>query len=109
MSRAGSFHSMIRSRSSSLVAAVAVSAVVLYGLAGHGLLHIESQDGIAGAAAGLCLVLVTMLGCIAVPRPEVLWKAVVTVGPRAHGGPPEPPRADGRARASPVTLQRFRN
>ncbi len=100
---------MIRARSRSLVAAIAVSAVILYGLAGHGLLHMNGQEGMAGAAAGLCLLLMTALGYIAVPKPEVPRKAMVTAGPRARGRLPEPPPAEGRARASPVALQRFRN
>ena len=98
---------MIRSRS--LVAAIAVSAVILYGLAGHGLLHMNGKEGMAAAAAGLCLLLMTALGYIAVPKPEVPRKAVVTAWPRARGRLPAPPGAEGRARASPVALQRFRN
>ena len=97
---------MIRARSRSLVAAIAVSAVILYGLAGHGLPHMNGQEGMA---AGLCLLLMTVLGYIAVPKPEVPRKAMVTAGPRARGRLPAPPPAEGRARASPVAPQRFRN
>ena len=100
---------MTRARSRSAVATIAVSVVVLYLLAGHGLLHANVPEGMTGAAASLCLVLVTVLGCIAVPKPEELRNSVATASLTGLGSLLEPPPADGRARASPVALQRFRN
>ena len=100
---------MTSARSRSLVVTIAVSVVVLYLLAGHGLLHVNGPEGMAGAAASLCLVLVTVLGCIAVPKPEELRNSVATASATALGRLPEPPPVDGRARASPAALQRFRN
>jgi hypothetical protein len=62
----------------------------------------------AGVAAGLCLLLVTALGCIAAPKPErhLLPVPSVEMRPVFASVPHQP---DGRARASPRILQRFRN
>jgi hypothetical protein len=92
-----------------LLAAIAVAAILSYGLLGHGLPQLSAHDGMAGAAAGLCLLLVTVLGYAATPKPEAHQPAVVgEPAPRYGGRPPRPP-LDGRARASPSALQRFRN
>ena len=92
-----------------LAASVATATILLYALAGHGLHDLTADDGVSSAAAGLCLLLVTVVVYVAVVRPEVFRQAVVAVGPPTHLAPPEPLRADRRARASPVALQRFRN
>jgi hypothetical protein len=93
----------------SLLAATAVAAVLAYGLSGHGPPQMSSHDGMAGAAAGLCLLLATALGFAATPKPDVPRTPRLRDGaPIAGGSPPDAP-VDGRARASPSALQRFRN
>ncbi len=64
----------------SLLAATAVAAVLSYGLAGHGLPQMSSHDGMAGAAAGLCLLLATALGFAAIPTPNAHHTPVSTGG-----------------------------
>ncbi|MBA3716854.1 MAG: hypothetical protein H0W87_01325 [Actinobacteria bacterium] len=88
------------------LATIAVAAILLYGFAGHGPLYMN-QDGMTGAA-GICLLVVTLLGCVAAARPEahrfpLSIAAVLSVGADVPRSP------DGRARASPRILQRFRN
>jgi hypothetical protein len=100
---------MSTARIRSGLAATAVVAVLSYGLTGHGLPEMVSHDGIAGATAGLCLLLVTVLGLAAAPKPETNHAAVVTDAVPWFVDPPPPPPLDGRARASPSALQRFRN
>ena len=93
----------------SLLAATAIAAVLSYGLSGHGLAHIGSHDGMAGAAAGLCLLLATALAFAATPKPDVARTPLLReVAPVTVGSPPDAP-LDGRVRASPSALQRFRN
>jgi hypothetical protein len=91
----------------SLLAGIAAATVLAYAAAGHGLPQVSSHDGMAGSTIGLCLLLVTVLGLVAVPRPPGRPR-------RFHGHPVPAPRAtpapappDGRARASPSALQRF--
>jgi len=91
-----------------LLAAIAVAAVLVYGLSGHGMPQM-GHDGMAGAAAGLCLLLATAVAYAAAPKPPAHYPRVVEgtaafYVPAAPGAP-----LDGRARASPVALQRFRN
>lgn len=100
---------MLMRRVRLVLAATTAGATLSYGVAGHTLAHAESHDGMAGAAAGLCLLLAT-----------ALW---FTVGPKPAGERSSPVHSavpglvvlqvafalDGRARASPSTLQRFRN
>jgi hypothetical protein len=91
-----------------LLAAIAVAAVLGYGLSAHGMSQM-SHDDMAGAAAGLCLLLATAVAYAAARKPAAHHPAVVvhaasTYVPAPPGAPP-----DGRARASPVALQRFRN
>ena len=92
-----------------VLAATAVGATLSYGLAGHALAQVESHDGMAGAAAGLCLLLATALGLALAPKPApessfpVRAAAPVVVSLEAAAP------VDGRARASPSALQRFRN
>jgi hypothetical protein len=100
---------MSAGRVRSLLAATAVAAVLSYAVAGHGVPQMSSHDGMAGTAAGLCLLLATALAFTAMPRPElehapVAGEAVAIV---VDSPPPAPP--DGRGRASPAALQRFRN
>lgn len=90
-----------------LLAITAVAAVGFYGLASHG--PMTSHDGAMGATAGLCLLLATVLLYTATPRPEPPYSYVVRE--RLATAVASPPRrsVDGRARASPSALQRFRN
>jgi hypothetical protein len=93
----------------SLLATTAVAAVLSYGLSGHSLPQMSSHDGMAGAAAGICLLLATALAFVATPRPDAQPSPVVSEPtPLAVPSPPDAP-LDGRARASPRTLERFRN
>jgi hypothetical protein len=101
-------------RARSLLAATAVAAVLSYGLvghglAGHGLPQMSSHDGMAGAAAGLCLLLATALGFAVMQSPKAHHTPVrPELAPIAVSSPPDAP-LDVGARASPSTLQRFRN
>jgi hypothetical protein len=93
----------------SLLAATAVAAVLSYGLAGHGLPQMSGHDGMAGASAGLCLLLATALGFAAAATPGPLHTPVLREAATiAVGLAPRAP-LDVRARASPSALQRFRN
>jgi hypothetical protein len=99
---------MLSVRIRSLLAATAVAAVLSYGFFGHG--HsLTSHEGMAGATTGLCLLLVTVLGFAATARPEAHHPAVVVDEARTYVAPQPRPPLDGRARASPRALQRFRN
>jgi hypothetical protein len=100
---------MSAGRIRSLLAVTAVAAVLSYGLSGHGLPQMSSHDGMAGAAAGLCLLLATALVFAAVPKPASPRTPLLReAAPIAIAAPPDAP-LDGRARASPRALQRFRN
>lgn len=100
---------MITLRIRSLLATTAVAAVLSYGLSGHGLPQMSSHDGMAGAAAGFCLLLVTVLGSVGMPKPDAYVPAVFTDALQSYAYPAPRPPVDGRARASPSILQRFRN
>ena len=100
---------MSAGRVRSLLAATAVAAVLSYGLAGHGLPQMSSHDGMAGAAAGLCLLVATALGFAAMRTLEAQQTPVVREAVAITAAPPPPVPLDGRARASPAALQRFRN
>jgi hypothetical protein len=100
---------MTTARIRSLLAAIAVAAILSYGLSAHGVPQMGSHDGMAGAAAGLCLLLVTVLGYVATPNARARRPAVVGDATPTYVGPPPRPPLDGRARASPRALQRFRN
>ncbi len=100
---------MTGTRIRSLLAATAVAAVLSYGLSGHSLPQMSGHDGMAGAAAGLCLLLVTVLGFIAAPKLQAHRPTVVTEAAPGYVEPPPWPPLNGRARASPSALQRFRN
>ena len=93
----------------SLLAATAVAAVLAYGFGGHALPQMNSHDGMAGAAAGLCLLLAAALGAAAIRRPESHLTRAVRVAAPIAVPPPPPTPLEGRARASPAALQRFRN
>jgi hypothetical protein len=100
---------MSTGRVRSLAAATAVGAVLAYGLAGHALPEMSSHDGMAGAAAGLCLLLGTAIAFTATPKPDMPRRLLLPrAAPIMLGRPPAAP-LDGRARASPSALQRFRN
>jgi hypothetical protein len=99
---------MIRSRTRELLAATAVSAVLVHGLTGHGLPQM-TDDGIAGAAAGFCVLLVGAAAYVAPPKRQEQRRVVVADAVAACVALTPRPRLDRRARASPSALQRFRN
>jgi hypothetical protein len=99
---------MITARTRSLLAATAVAAVFAYGLSAH-VMPQMNHEGMAGAAAGLCLLLVTVLPYVAVPKGETRHPAAVADVAFSYVATPRIPLRDARARASPRTLQRFRN
>lgn len=92
-----------------ILAAVAAAAVLGYAYAGHALPQMDAHNGMAGAAVGLCLLLTTVVARVVLSRRDL---APVPVGLLEWAAPhPEPtlPPPDGRGRASPRRLQRFRN
>jgi hypothetical protein len=91
-----------------LLAAIAVAAVFVYGLSGHGMGQM-SHDEMAGAAAGLCLLLATAVAYGAAPKAAAHHPGVVADAAATYVAAPPNAPLDGRARASPVALQRFRN
>jgi hypothetical protein len=93
----------------SLLATTAVAAVLVYGLSGHGLTQMSSHEGMAGAAAGLCLLLVSLLRHVVTAKPEKRPTPVPMDAAPGAAMPAPPPPVDARARASPRVLQRFRN
>jgi hypothetical protein len=99
---------MFTARIRALLAATAVAAVLVYGLSGHGTPQM-SHDEMTGAAAGLCLLLAIAVAYAQPPKRAAHRPALVAdAAPAYIAAPPSPP-VDGRARASPVALQRFRN
>ena len=91
-----------------LLATTAAAAVLAYGLGGHGLQQMTSHDDMTGAAAGLCLLLAATLGFVAMRRPDSHHRPVL-LDARPIAVAPLPSPLDGRSRASPIALQRFRN
>lgn len=91
------------------VAALAVAVMLLYGLAGHGVHDLSLDDGMAGAVAALCLLLVTVVGHAAAPKPDTRARALVIDSLWVSARPQPYLSSDGRTRASPSSLQRFRN
>jgi hypothetical protein len=100
---------MTTARIRTLLAATAVAAILSYGFFGHALPQMSSHDDMAGATAGLCLLLVTVLGYVAGPKPETHGVALIPGVAPSYVGPHARPPLDARARASPSALQRFRN
>ncbi len=96
-------------RARMLAASVASAAMLLYGLAGHGLHELTADPGISNAVAGLCFLVVAVLGGVVFSKPRVFRKVVAIGHPPTSESAPEAAPADRRARASPVSLQRFRN
>jgi peptidoglycan/LPS O-acetylase OafA/YrhL len=92
-----------------LLATAAVAAVLSYGFFGHGLPQPSDHEGMAGVTAGLCLLLATVLGYAATPKPQTDYPVIVTRAAASYADPPPRPPLDIRSRASPSTLQRFRN
>ena len=92
-----------------LILAIVVAALLLYGASGHGPHQLSPDEGTAGAVAGLCLLLFTVLGIAVRTRmatnDEPRRAEAVLVSPTW----PVQIVVDRRARASPITLQRFRN
>ncbi len=68
-----------------------------------------SYDDMAGAAAGLCLLLAAAGALCATPPPASRLVAAPAWLPEPRSLPAVSAPSDGRARASPVILQRFRN
>ena len=99
---------MTRGEIRRLLAVTAVAAVVAYGLSGHGLPHLD-HDAIAGAAGGLCLLLATVVVYAAPPKPAVRRVVLVEDAVTTYVAAPADAAPDGRARASPIALHRFRN
>jgi hypothetical protein len=100
---------MIPARIRSLLAATAVAAVLAHGVSGHGLSQM-SHDGMASAAVGLCLLLVTVVPYVVTRRSERAASPVVVESQlRQEASAPPTFPLDARARASPPALQRFRN
>jgi len=95
-------------RTRSLLAAGVAAAVFAYGL-GHGLPQLSSHEGMAGAAAGLCLLLVTAIGSVAVAKPTERRPVPVPAAATMHLEPTPRTPVDARERASPQALQRFLN
>ena len=93
----------------SWLAAAVVAAVLAYGVGGHGLPQMSSHEGMAGAAIGLCLLLVNVLSIVALSRPEGRRQQIRAIAVEAPTAPPTPAPLDAKARASPSALQRFRN
>jgi hypothetical protein len=95
---------MTTARIRSLLAATAVAALLAYGMSAHGMPQMN-HEGMAGAAAGLCLLLVTILAPVALPITEVRQPALVAdEKPRRIALPQISPD-----KASPRVLRRFRN
>ncbi len=105
---AGNLPPVLKPRVRSLLATTAVAALVAFGLCAHGHRHV-SHEGLVGATAGFCVLLAITLQFAGAPKPEVPEPAVVIqVAPTYHDLL-SPRLLDRRARASPSTLQRFRN
>ena len=94
-----------------LLAILAVASVLLYVGGGHSAgTMAAAHDDMAGAEAGICLVLVTLLIVAAVPqRPGQQTPLHAFAPASSHAGSDTRRRPDGRSRASPIRLQRFRN
>lgn len=93
----------------SVFAAAAAAAVLAYGAAGHGLPQMSSHEGMAGSTIGLCFLLVTVVGLVALPRPEGPARPTRMLVVETPAPAPALAPLDARARASPSALQRFRN
>lgn len=100
---------MSLSRMRILILAIVVAALLLYGASGHGPHQMNTDESMAGAVAGLCLLLFTVLGYAARTRipthdePRRTEAVLVTPTRLVQLA------VDRRARASPSTLQRFKN
>jgi len=98
---------MTTARIRALFAATAVIALLAHGVSGHGLP--QMSDEMAGATAVFCLLIATAVACVAATKPDAHHPAIIADAvPTYLDLPPQPP-LDGRARASPVVLQRFQN
>lgn len=93
----------------SLLAATAVAAVLSHGLSGHGLPQMSSHDGMAGVAAGFCMLLATALAFTALPTTRAHHAGLFREAAPIGASSPPCARLDLRTRASPSALQRFRN
>jgi hypothetical protein len=99
---------MTTARIRALVAASAAAAVLVHGLVAHGLPHM-SDDAMAGAAVGLCLVLATTVASAAAPKAKTHQRVVLADAVPAYVAARHSSPLDGKARASPSALSRFRN
>jgi hypothetical protein len=93
----------------SMLAATAAATVLAYGVAGHSVPQVSSHEGMAGSMTGLCLLLVTVLGLVALPLPAERPRQIRPVAVPFGDAVILPSPLDARARASPSSLQRFRN
>jgi hypothetical protein len=99
---------MTPARLRALLATTAAIAVLVHGLAGHRLSDL-GEDHMTGAAVGLCLLLATVVVSAAAPKVAVHRGVVVAKAAPAYVTAPSSRTRDGRARASPSALMRFRN
>jgi len=99
----------MRTRLRVALATTAAAGVLAYAVAGHGLPQTSSHEGMAGSTIGLCLLLVTVVGSVATIRPARPAQRLRPISLLAPEAAPAPEPLDARSRASPSTLQRFRN
>lgn len=99
---------MTLSRARGLMSTIAVASLLLYG-AGHGVHQMSTDEAMAGAVTSLCLLLVTVLAVAPALRPETDHELRPGDQPAALFAWPSGQVVDRRARASPSTLQQFRN
>jgi len=103
------FEQMTLSRARLLMSTMVVATLLMYGAAGHGLHQMSTDEAMAGAVAALCLLLVTVLGCATVRRPDTDSNFRFRARPTTLIPWPPGQAIDRRARASPSALQCFRN
>ena len=102
------FSRMTLSRARMLMSTIAVATLLLYG-ASHGLHRMSTDEAMAGAVTSLCVLLVTVLAVSPAQRPETDHELRPGDQPAARFAWPTGLAVDRKARASPRTLQRFRN
>lgn len=92
-----------------LILVAVIAAMLLYGATAHGLHQMSTDEGVAGAVTGLCLLVVSVL--VYAARQQVLTNDEPRRAEVLLTTPTQPAQiaVDRRARASPSALQRFRN
>jgi uncharacterized protein (DUF305 family) len=91
-----------------MLAVISTAGVLAYATAGHGLPDMVSHEGMAGATIGLCLLLAPALIRLPLRRVGTVARALLALPFPAPVPAPVLPPVDGRSRASPGLLQRFR-